>query len=39
MRERYGDSTRTVTAADSEAIAGHPVAHIPVPASAFHLRR
>jgi len=33
----YGDSTRSVKAADSEAIAGEPVAHIPVPASAFHL--
>lgn len=33
----YGDSTRTVKAADSEAIAGGPVAHTPVPASAFHL--
>jgi len=37
MTERYGDSTRTVKAADSEAIAGHPVANFPVPASAFHL--
>ena len=33
----YGDSTRAVRAVDSEAIAGQPVAHIPVPASAFHL--
>lgn len=32
-----GDSTRTVKAADSEAVAGQPVAHVPVPASAFHL--
>jgi cystathionine gamma-lyase len=37
MNERYGDSTRTVKAADTEAIAGQPVAHTPVPASAFHL--
>jgi cystathionine gamma-lyase len=35
--ERFGDSTRTVKAVDSEAIAGQPVAHVPVPASAFHL--
>ena len=33
----YGDSTRTVKAADTEAIPGRPVAHTPVPASAFHL--
>lgn len=33
----YGDSTRTVKAADTEAIPGQPVAHVPVPASAFHL--
>ena len=33
----YGDSTRTVKAADSPAVAGQPVAHVPVPASAFHL--
>lgn len=33
----YGDSTRSVKAVDSEAIAGEPVAHIPVPVSAFHL--
>ena len=37
MNERYGDSTRTVKAADSDALAGRPVSHIPVPASAFHL--
>jgi len=37
MSERYGDSTRTVKAADSEATPGRPVAHVPVPASAFHL--
>ena len=33
----YGDSTRTVKAVDSEAVAGRPVPHYPVPASAFHL--
>jgi cystathionine gamma-lyase len=33
----YGDSTRSVKAADTEAISGRPVAHTPVPASAFHL--
>ena len=33
MSERYGDSTRTVKAADSDAVAGRPVAHTPVPAS------
>jgi cystathionine gamma-lyase len=33
----YGDSTRTVKAADTEAISGRPVSHTPVPASAFHL--
>lgn len=37
MTERYGDSTRTVKAADSEAITGRPVGAVPVPASAFHL--
>lgn len=37
MTQRYGDSTRTVKAVDSEAVAGQPVPHIPVPASAFHL--
>ena len=37
MTERYGDSTRTIKAVDTEAIAGMPVAHTPVPASAFHL--
>ena len=37
MTERYGDSTRTVKAVDSEAHPGHPVAHSPVPVSAFHL--
>ncbi len=35
--DRYGDSTRTVKAVDSDALAGRPVAHTPVPASAFHL--
>ncbi|MFN8070576.1 MAG: cystathionine gamma-lyase [Mycobacterium sp.] len=34
---KYGDSTRTVKAADTEAIPGRPVAHTPVPVSAFHL--
>ncbi len=37
MTERYGDSTRTVKAVDSEAHPGQPVAHSPVPVSAFHL--
>lgn len=37
MNERCGDSTRTVKAVDSDALAGQPVSHIPVPASAFHL--
>jgi len=37
VKERYGDSTRTVKAADSEAIPGQPLGPIPVPASAFHL--
>lgn len=37
MNERYGDSTRTVKAADTEPVRGRPVAHTPVPASAFHL--
>ena len=37
MKERYGDSTRTVKAADTEGIPGQPVGHTPVPASAFHL--
>lgn len=37
MTARYGDSTRTVKAVDTEAVAGQPVAHTPVPASAFHL--
>jgi cystathionine gamma-lyase len=34
---RYGDSTRTVKAVDTDMVAGQPVAHSPVPASAFHL--
>lgn len=37
MTERYGDSTRTVKAVDTEVVAGQPVAHYPVPVSAFHL--
>ena len=37
MNQRYGDSTRTVKAADSEAISGRPVPALPVPVSAFHL--
>lgn len=39
MTERFGDSTRTVKAVDSEAIAGQPVAHVPVPASAYQIGR
>jgi len=35
--QRYGDSTRTVKAVDSEAISGQPIAAVPVPASAYHL--
>lgn len=37
MIERFGDSTRAVKAADSEAVSGQPVAAIPVPAATFHL--
>jgi cystathionine gamma-lyase len=37
MTARYGDSTRTVKAVDTAAVAGQPVMHTPVPASAFHL--
>lgn len=37
MTERYGDSTRAVAAVNSDAVAGRPVSHVPVPASAFHL--
>jgi cystathionine gamma-lyase len=33
----YGDSTRSVKAVSTEAVAGQPVAPIPVPASTFHL--
>jgi cystathionine gamma-lyase len=35
--ERFGDSTRTVKAVDTEPVPGSPVSAIPVPASAFHL--
>jgi cystathionine gamma-lyase len=35
--QRYGDSTRTVKAVDSEAIPGQPIAAVPVPAAAYHL--
>ena len=34
--QRYGDSTRTVKAVDSEAIPGQPVAAVPVPVAAHH---
>ena len=37
MTARYGDSTRSVKAVDTAAVAGAPLAHTPVPASAFHL--
>ncbi|MFM9034714.1 MAG: cystathionine gamma-lyase [Mycobacterium sp.] len=37
MTRRYGDSTRTVKAADTQAIPGQPVPPLPVPVSAFHL--
>ena len=37
MSARYGDSTRTVTAVDSEAIPGQPVVAGPVPATTYHL--
>ncbi|MBU9764439.1 cystathionine gamma-lyase [Mycobacterium sp. TNTM28] len=33
----YGDSTRSVKAVGLESVPGHPVAPVPVPASAFHL--
>jgi cystathionine gamma-lyase len=33
----YGDSTRSVKAVASEAIPGHPVAPMPIPASTYHL--
>lgn len=37
MSGRYGDSTRSVKAAGSEAVPGRPVATPPVPAAAYHL--
>lgn len=37
MTARYGDSTRTLKAVDTPAVTGRPVAHTPVPVSAFHL--
>ncbi|HEX4587587.1 MAG TPA: cystathionine gamma-lyase [Mycobacterium sp.] len=37
MDGKYGDSTRSVKAAGSEAIPGSPVAPPPVPASTYHL--
>ncbi|HPX35121.1 MAG TPA: cystathionine gamma-lyase [Mycobacterium sp.] len=37
MSERYGDSTRTVKAVDSEALPGRPVVAPLVSASTFHL--
>ena len=37
MNGQHGDSTRSVTAVNSEALAGQPVSHGPVPASAYHL--
>ena len=37
MTERYGDSTRTVKAVDSEAVPGRPVVAPLVSASTFHL--
>jgi cystathionine gamma-lyase len=37
MDGRYGDSTRSVKAAGSEAIPGTPVSPPPVPASTYHL--
>src|SRR3954451_19810271 len=37
MDGRYGDSTRSVQAAGSEAIPGSPVSPPPVPASTYHL--
>lgn len=33
----YGDSTRSVNAAGVHAVPGHPVAPLPIPASAYHL--
>ena len=37
MFEGYGDSTRTVKAADAPAVPGQPVGPVPMPVSAFHL--
>lgn len=37
MSERFGDSTRTVKAVDSDPVAGSPISGIPVPVSAYHL--
>jgi cystathionine gamma-lyase len=37
VTERYRDSTRAVAAVNSDAVAGRPVSHVPVPASTFHL--
>jgi cystathionine gamma-lyase len=37
MTGTYGDSTRSVKAAGSEAIPGGPVAPAPVPAAAYHI--
>lgn len=37
MEGTYGDSTRSVKAVGTEAIAGQPVAPPPVPVSAYHL--
>jgi cystathionine gamma-lyase len=37
MHGQYGDSTRSVMAAGSAAVPGHPVAPPPVPASTYHL--
>lgn len=37
MDGRYGDSTRSVTAAASPKVPGQPVATPPVPVSAYHL--
>ena len=39
MSQRYGDSTRTVKAVDSEAVPGRPVVAPLVSASTFHLSR
>ena len=37
MADPYGDSTRCVTAVQSQAVPGQPVAPAPVPASTYHL--